>query len=97
MLRGIKKKAATWLLGEMLVDLGTLVVDERDQRVSISIRRRTGKPPHLSVKWKGNHEVGWQEIPCTMEWAAQLERTAREMRKYCDVFHGFRHEGDNWP
>ena len=81
----IKDKLAKQLLGELVVDLGTLPLDKLGRGMSIEIRRRTGTPPHLQMKLTGTDEVSYFQIPCSREWADQFDKIAKEIRKHIDA------------
>jgi hypothetical protein len=77
----IKDKVTTKLQGELITDLGTLPVDEHGKEISLSIRRHSGKRPHLQLKLAETGAADYFQIPCSREWADQLEKVASEMRR----------------
>jgi hypothetical protein len=81
----IKEKVATKLQGELVTDLGTLPIDEHGKEISVSIRRHSGKKPHLQVKLTETGASDYFQIPCSREWADQFEKIAREMRRQIDA------------
>ena len=82
--KAITDQVKTKLFGELVADLGTLSTDEHGRQLSLSIRRRSGKRPHLQVKWEGREETDYREIVCSREWAEQFEKVAQEMRRHLD-------------
>jgi hypothetical protein len=81
----IKDKLTKQLLGELVVDLGTLPLDKLGSELSIEIRRRAGGPPHLQMKLTRTDEVGYFQIPCSREWAHQFDKVAKEIRRQLDA------------
>lgn len=77
----LKDKFTTAVMGELLTDLGTLPLDENDKTLSLSIRQRSGKRPHLQVKLAATGGADYFAVPCSPEWADQFEKVAREIRK----------------
>lgn len=77
----LKEMVATKLQGELIIDLGALPMNKLGGEISLSIRRISGKNPHLQVKLAEPGAASYFQIPCSSEWADQFERVAREMRK----------------
>ncbi len=77
----IKEKIGNQLLGEPIVDIGTLVTKDNGPELSLSIRQIKGKKPQLVLAWKSVGSMDYQTITCSSEWANQFERVAAEMRK----------------
>ncbi len=71
-----------YTVGELLVDLGTMTIDEHGRDLSLAIRQFPGKPPHLSFKYSNNGGHDWFAVECSSAWADQLERAAQEMRRH---------------
>ena len=78
----IKSKVVSTFMGDLVADLGTLPTDEHGHEISLSIRRRLGKPAHLQVKLASDGEANYFQITRMREWADQFERVAQEMRKH---------------
>ncbi len=70
--------------GKLLTSVGSLSVNQWGQQLSLAIRQRKGKKPHVQFSVAGGGESQGFEIPCSREWAEQLERLAQEMRKQID-------------
>lgn len=85
-LSSIREKIATKCMGELVAELGTLPIDDH-RRITLSIRRRAGQSPHLQLKLAETGAVDFMNIPCTRDWADQLEKAAVEMRKQIDGTH----------
>ena len=85
LLSDIKDRFTKRVLGELVVDLGTLPVDTLGSEISIAIRRRAGGPPYLQVKLARTDEVSYFQIPCTREWADQFDKIAKEIRRQVDA------------
>jgi len=62
--------------GELITDLGM------HDNLSLSIRRRPSKKPHLRLCWHGPGEAECHEIVCSDEWAERFEKIAHEMRRH---------------
>ena len=77
----IKTKVTTLTIGELITDLGTLPVDDHGRELSVSIRQRPGKPPHLQMKLASTTEANYFQIPCSPQWADQFEKISQEIRK----------------
>jgi hypothetical protein len=58
----IKSKVVRTFIGDLVADLGTLPIDEYGREISLSIRRRPGKPAHLQVKLASNEETNYFQI-----------------------------------
>jgi hypothetical protein len=80
----IKEKVATKLQGELVTDLGTLPINENGKTISLSIRRYSGKKPHLQVKLAEPGAADYFQIPCSRQWAEQFAKVASEMKKQVD-------------
>ena len=78
----LKDRFLSKVMGDLITDLGTLPTDEFGREMSLSIRQRPGKRPHLQVKYGGRGEVQYFQIACTAEWAEQFEKVAQEMRRH---------------
>jgi hypothetical protein len=81
----IKDKVTTTLQGELVSELGTLPIDDEGREISLSIRRHSGKKPHLQVKLAATGGADYFKIPCSRAWADQFEKVAGEMRKQSDA------------
>ena len=79
-LGSVRQKIASKMMGELVKDLGTLPLDENDRELSLSIRKRPDKAPHLQVKLGSAFEASYFSIPCSPQWAQQFEKVAQEMR-----------------
>jgi hypothetical protein len=77
----IKSKVVSTFVGDLVADLGTLPIDEHGHEISLSIRRRPGKPAHLQIKFASDGETSYFQITRMSEWADQFERVAQEMRR----------------
>jgi len=79
-----KTKAAVikHTVGELLVDLGTMTIDEHGRDLSLAIRQFPGKQPHLAFRYCNNGGHDYFAVECSSAWADQLERAAKEIRKH---------------
>jgi len=77
-----KAVVTKYAVGELIVDLGSMTIDEHGRDLSLSIRQFPGKPPHLSFKFYSNGGYEWFAMDCTTASADQLERAVQEMRKH---------------
>jgi hypothetical protein len=78
----LKSKVVRTFIGDLVADLGTLAIDEHGREISLSIRRRPGRPAHLQVKLASDDETNHFQITRMREWADHFERVAREMRRH---------------
>jgi hypothetical protein len=79
----LKQKLKTNLIGEVIADFGSLPTDDHGGQLSLSLRRRPGRPPHLQLQWQSVRQTEHKQIACSAEWIQQFERVAEEMRKHC--------------
>ena len=78
----IKSRLAKSLLGDLVADLGSFPIDDSGGQVEMSIRRHEGKPPHLQFKISSGGNTRYTQVARMSEWADQVERVAREVRKH---------------
>jgi hypothetical protein len=77
----IRSTVTNKLMGELLAEIGTLPVNEQGRALTITIRERTDKSPHLQLKFADTGGADYLELPCTREWTDLLEKTAAQIRK----------------
>ena len=77
----LKTKLTTKLMGELLTEIGTAPANEYTRTLTITIRQRPAKPPHLHLKFTETGNSEHLELPCSRELADLLEKTAHEIRK----------------
>ena len=82
LLSNLKAKVENTLMGELVLDLGSLRTGEDERELGFSIRRRPGKPAHLQVKLSAPGGADHFQITRMKECADEFERVAREIRKH---------------
>lgn len=77
----VKNQLGSWILGEVLKDLGEVVLEPgSDCLLALRIRRRGEAAPHLQMKFGGYANSSSYELTRFREGASYFERAAAQLR-----------------
>jgi hypothetical protein len=80
----IGKLAGEKLLGTVIADYGTLPTNSHGWTVSITLRAKKDKTPHLVFKWKNGNSTAWESLEATPQTIDRLQTILCDVRTHVE-------------